>query len=300
MNPLRGMRPGIIAVAACVVCSLHAQEAKPPLAFETASVKMAPADAQPTQSGLMLPSDHAKLPRGLWTLTWALPTYVFFAEGLDEPAQYTELTRSMPAWTQQHMFTMTARIEGEPSRGELQQMMHTLLVERFALQVHRETHDGPVERLIQIKPGTPGPSLKPHPADEACDPGPARFGVAPSPGKPAACGVVLYRSADGLLHLVITDTTLAEAARTLGGLAGQVGGRDSLPIVDGTGLPGRWDMTLAFRMDKPGTAPDALDEGGGGPTFTGAVEHQLGLKLVKGTGPVHTLVVDHIAEPTPD
>lgn len=300
MNQLRRMRPLAIAVAACVACSLHAQEAKPPLAFEAASVKLAPPDAQSTMSGLLLPSGHERLPRGLWTLNWPLVSYVFFAEGLDDHTQYTELIRSMPAWTRQHLYTMTARIEGEPSRKELQQMMHTLLVERFALQAHRETHDGPVERLEQIKPGTPGPSMKLHPAGEACDPVRPPFGVAPSPGKPAACGVVLYRSADGLMHLVLTDTTLGEMARTLDGIAGAIGGRDTVLIADGTGLPGRWDMTLAFRMDTPGVAPDALDAGGGGPTFTGALEHQLGLKLVKGTGPVQTLVVDHIAEPTPD
>ena len=47
-------------------------------------------------------------------------------------------------------------------------MMQSLLADRFKLGVHFETHEGPVYALALVKPGHPGPKLRPHAEGPAC------------------------------------------------------------------------------------------------------------------------------------
>lgn len=298
VKSFRWVQIAISTLTICLAPNSLAQEAQPQLAFEVASVKPAPPGALPSQSGLMMPSNHTPLPRGLLRMTSQVSVLIFFAEGLDDFTEYMRLTSSLPTWTQQRLFTITARISGEPTREQLQQMMRTLLVERFALRDHEETHDGPVVRLVQVKVGKLGPFLKPHPDGVTCDSDATRRTQAPVPGKAPVCGMNMYRTDDRLLHIVFNNVTLDEAAKMLGGVSSQMGGRNSVKMMDGTGLSGSWDMALDFQVDSGGSLED--ENSAGGPTFTGALEKQLGLKLEKGTGPVRTLVVDHIAPPTPD
>jgi uncharacterized protein (TIGR03435 family) len=74
-------------------------------------------------------------------------------------------------------------------------------------------------------------------------------------------------------------------------------------VIDKTGLTGTYDFSLKFAMDRdsmpmlpPGLnlPPPSSDD----PTIFAALEEQLGLKLVPGKGPVDTLVIDHIEQPT--
>ena len=71
----------------------------------------------------------------------------------------------------------------------------------------------------------------------------------------------------------------------------------SRPTIDGTGLSGTYDLTLEFYAP---TNDAESSEDAGGPTLTGALEQQLGMRLEKGTGTVRKIVIDHIAEPTPN
>jgi uncharacterized protein (TIGR03435 family) len=93
-------------------------------------------------------------------------------------------------------------------------------------------------------------------------------------------------------------------------LAGRLGGWTSHPIVDRTGLAGRFDFVLEFTPDMsrfqlpPGAAaPPAA----GGPSDVAsdpgsdaahAVEKQLGLKLTEAKAMLDVIVIDH-AEKTP-
>ena len=72
------------------------------------------------------------------------------------------------------------------------------------------------------------------------------------------------------------------------------GGLDHRPALDQTGLGGKFDFDIAFTPQQ--TAADAQPEAFG-PTSTEALKKQLGLKLVKQTGPVNMFVVDHIEMP---
>jgi uncharacterized protein (TIGR03435 family) len=73
------------------------------------------------------------------------------------------------------------------------------------------------------------------------------------------------------------------------------------PVVDATGIQGAWDFTLNWttRMGNPfpnlgsgATAKDADPSGGG--SLSGAINKQLGLKVVTSKRPGPVLVIDHI------
>jgi uncharacterized protein (TIGR03435 family) len=108
----------------------------------------------------------------------------------------------------------------------------------------------------------------------------------------------------------------------MAGLAEMLSGQLELPVVDMTGLTGKYDFTLSFApeglvgMGLPGglpppppnapapgeglpgmpsaSAPDAQSS----PNLFTALQEQLGLKLEQRKGPVDLLVIDHL-ERTP-
>lgn len=71
------------------------------------------------------------------------------------------------------------------------------------------------------------------------------------------------------------------------------------PVIDRTGLSGQFDFVLDFLPDPPPgqqqPSPDAE-----GPDFIGAIQSQLGLKLVTEKQPMEFVLVDRIEKPTPN
>ena len=98
-------------------------------------------------------------------------------------------------------------------------------------------------------------------------------------------------------------------ARTIAGgatmqqLATNLAIRVERPVVDKTGLAGRFEFNLAFTPDRmpdgappPGVPP--IDPNGPG-IFT-AIQEQLGLKLVPAKAQTDVIVIDSVEHPTPD
>jgi uncharacterized protein (TIGR03435 family) len=69
---------------------------------------------------------------------------------------------------------------------------------------------------------------------------------------------------------------------------------DWRPIINKTGVAGRFDFHLEFAPD-PGAPSD--DPGGGVPLFA-ALQEQLGLKLESAKGPAEFLVIDSVERPS--
>jgi uncharacterized protein (TIGR03435 family) len=80
---------------------------------------------------------------------------------------------------------------------------------------------------------------------------------------------------------------------------GVLGEMDNRPIIDQTGLRGKFDLDMEFALPKP-SLPPGTDPVPGEPglTFVNALRDQLGLKLVKQTGPVEVIVIDHVERPS--
>jgi uncharacterized protein (TIGR03435 family) len=105
---------------------------------------------------------------------------------------------------------------------------------------------------------------------------------------------------------------LADAIKAYGGNDGEV----DKPVLDKTGLSGRFDFTIEYapgpndsirrvndllrsraaNADSPPN-PDSPPDAEGAP-FLNAVRKQLGLKLARSTGPMRRLVIDHVEWPT--
>ena len=72
-------------------------------------------------------------------------------------------------------------------------------------------------------------------------------------------------------------------------------GRLARPVVDQTGLDGRFDFTLEWIRESNDPAPADLQEG---TTFQEALQEQLGLKLKSTKATMDTLVIDHVERPS--
>jgi uncharacterized protein (TIGR03435 family) len=72
------------------------------------------------------------------------------------------------------------------------------------------------------------------------------------------------------------------------------------PVVDQTGLTGRFDFTLQWTPDSNGPAQSAADTplDSPGTTFLEALKDQLGMKLKSTKAPMDVPVVDHVERPS--
>jgi uncharacterized protein (TIGR03435 family) len=181
-----------------------------------------------------------------------------------------------PSWLSSDKFDIDGvpDVPGTPSMEQLKGLVQKLLANRFALKFHRETKEMSAYVLTVAKNG---PKLK---KDDAS-------------GLPA-----LFFPQLGTL--VVRNATMDAVAQVL---QGSVFDR---PVVDNTGLQGRWDFTLKWTPDEsqfsglgvkvppPSNAADAP------PPFFTAIQEQIGLKLEAGKAPVPVLVIDHVEQPSPN
>jgi uncharacterized protein (TIGR03435 family) len=259
--------------------------------FEVASVK-------PNKSGER-GGGIRRLPGGRVTVTNMAPRILItFAYQL---AQFQLL--GGPAWLDNDKFDMVAKLEGNPEFGipgsgpdPIQLAMRALLADRFKLKTHRETREMDIYALVMLKPGIPGPALKPSTTDCKAMADAARRGAAPPPGPPPATGPVPCSILGSPGMIRFSGLPLSQVVSLLGGLSGRM-------VVDRTGLAGNWEFTLTFAAEQrgqppPGVEPPAPDPDA--PSLFTAIQEQLGLKLESTKGPVDVLVIDSVEQPTPD
>jgi uncharacterized protein (TIGR03435 family) len=76
------------------------------------------------------------------------------------------------------------------------------------------------------------------------------------------------------------------------------------PVVDQTGLTGKYDFTLDWTPDESqfggrgGQAPPPADNAEVPPDLYTAIQQQLGLKLESTKAPVDVLVIDRVEKPS--
>jgi uncharacterized protein (TIGR03435 family) len=176
-----------------------------------------------------------------------------------------------PAWMDSDEFDINAKAADESANIEQRRLMvQSLLAERFHLSVHRETREGQVYELTIAKGGS---RLR-----EATD---------SLQGKQQGLG-----RGRGLVYGMACPLRL---------LANQLGQELGRPVVDKTGLAGRYDFTLKWTPDAGGASPgtDAGQFAGDNlpPSLFIALQESLGLRLQAAKGPVETLVIDHVEKP---
>jgi uncharacterized protein (TIGR03435 family) len=178
-------------------------------------------------------------------------------------------------WVDSRHFNIDARTPGDsrPTHDEQMQMLRALLVERFGLKFHREKKEFSIYSLEVAKTGA---KLKPTAsADQPPTVGPGvvypqRISL---PGRNATVGDLA-----SLLQRAILDR----------------------PVVDRTGLTGRYDFDLEWAPDETqfgGDVPAAPDTVPSLPLFD-AIQKELGLRLEATRGWVEALTIDEARLPT--
>jgi uncharacterized protein (TIGR03435 family) len=165
-------------------------------------------------------------------------------------------------------FDITAKAEGNHSKDELMEMLQTLLAERFKLAFHRERKELPV---YVLETGKNGPKL--HASDGEGD-----FSIGQAAG-----GI-------GFQKITMSD------------FAGMFLSRIPMidrPVLDRTGLQGRYDFTLqlspAANTDFAAIKRAAAEEGFS--LFVYALD-QLGLRLEAQKTMIEMIVIDHVERPS--
>lgn len=304
----------MISIGLLTASSVYSQSASPGQAdwekaaggkmeFEVASIHLGEPDHFKPPLFAISPDDSYAPTGGRFFADFPLPVYIGFAyKILMTEERQSALLAHMPKWVGTESFVIEARAPGNPTKDQMRLMVRSLLEERFKLAMHFETQTVPVLQMVLAKPGTLGPNLRPHDQGPACDESPPPITPELLASRkdvfPVICGGYMLKGAgNGEMKLGSRDTTMTLLADSLPSV-----GNLGRPIVDETGLTGRYDFTLEWTPD-PHTAPipvAAPDENEEKTSFLEAVHEQLGLKLKPSKGPILLPVIDHVEQPSPN
>jgi uncharacterized protein (TIGR03435 family) len=193
-----------------------------------------------------------------------------------------------PSWLNSDRFDVVATTDAEhagvPLMGEgtgtpnrMNQMLQTLLADRFKLTVRGDTREMPIYELhVANANGTLGPDMRVSNGEcwqKSDTPQNLPKG---HQDEAVPCGIIM-----GPGRLKVVSVPMVQFANSLAGVLDRT-------VVDRTDLSGRYDLALKWR-------PDDLR----GPSIFTAIQQQLGLKLEQTKAPVDVLLIDG-AEPPGD
>jgi uncharacterized protein (TIGR03435 family) len=256
-----------------------------------------------------------------------------------------------PDWIDTERYNITARVPPGATKEDVRVMWQNLLAERFGVTFHKISKVFQVQEMTAAKGGVklkettldpaaanaPQPELPPPPAGRggvqfsdsvAVGPGvkgggtPAGPPDGPKPGAGPFGPPQLDKNgipqlkAPGLIMMMTMGTSgptarMVGKAQTTESLANMLGNQLNQPVVDKTGMTGKYDFVLEFapemggRMMMPGLpgplpgpspggetspVPNAAEPNGA--TLVAALQQQLGLRLVASKSPLDVLVID--------
>jgi len=155
---------------------------------------------------------------------------------------------------------------GEPDSAQIRSLVRKALIERFGLKTHPEQREMPVFALtvtkgsVKISASTSDPDGLPDEND---------------------------RESGGESTVIMTNVSMANLVTLLDF-------RLERPVVDRTGLSGRYDLKFTYTMDESRPATDRNAAPG---LFT-ALQEQLGLKLEPEKTAADVLVIDKVERPS--
>jgi uncharacterized protein (TIGR03435 family) len=176
----------------------------------------------------------------------------------------------------QNRFDLVANVPEGATREQFRAMMRNLLAERFHLKLHVESKEFPAYALVVAKGGlkirevdadSPRDGFPDLPAD--------RPGIAVRKFPSGGSAVVRIRARQEPLSV----------------LAQRLEPDDALPVVDRTGLSGRYNFTFEFSEEVPGAGGDARNNSPDVPGLFTALQTQLGLRLERRKVPFDVLIV---------
>ncbi|HSY36611.1 MAG TPA: TIGR03435 family protein [Acidobacteriaceae bacterium] len=183
-----------------------------------------------------------------------------------------------PDWIEKDRYDISATPdqEGTPNADQVRLMIRKFLADRFQMKFHHETRE---LSAFVLTVGKDGPKLKPS------QPNGNLHGIGIQPAK---SGAMLFAN-----NSPIPAFTSFLQSMML-----------DRPVVDQTGLTGRYDLTITFTPDdslfngQPLGFPKPADGAEAAPSFFEAIQQQLGLKLTAEKTQVDVLSIDHIEKPS--
>ncbi|HEY1336459.1 MAG TPA: TIGR03435 family protein, partial [Bryobacteraceae bacterium] len=180
-------------------------------------------------------------------------------------------------WAETEGYEIAARLppEGDPSDSQLRSMLQHLLQSRFGLAFHMEKRDLPVYAI--------------------------------SLGKNGAAGIKMTTNTTSGLRMGSRGLgRVSFQGATMGNLAAQLQLRVmDRPVIDQTGLTGRYDFTLDWRPDEfqfPAVPAErraaAIASAEALPDLFTVFQEQLGLKLQATKAPTTVMVIDKVSKPS--
>lgn len=180
-----------------------------------------------------------------------------------------------PAWIEEDHYDITGTPDtpGQPNLAQMKALFQKMLRDRFHLVFHRDKKELSVYALTVAKGGH---KLKENTTNPNGTPSLAFTRLGTLPARNASMAEFA-----GVMQMAVTDK----------------------PIVDQTGLTGKWDFTLNWTPDATqfiglggGTPPPPNPDGP--PDLFAAIQQQLGLELKSTRAPADVFVIDKVERPS--
>jgi uncharacterized protein (TIGR03435 family) len=251
----------LLVVQSCLAQSVPPMAADAKPGFEVATIK--PSQPEEQRAVMVVGSRLA-------TKATSLVDLMMFAYGV-HPSQIAE----GPDWMTAEKFDVVVQpnMPGRPNTAQMHSIVQQLLADRFKLAFHHAQRELPVYRIVAAKGG---PKLTPT----------TKEGQATNT---AAVGI-----AAGLM--TVRNATLSEFASLM-----QRYVRLDRPIVDRTGIAGKFDYKLSWTPDSSqfdGNPPGPARSDENAPSLYTAIQEQLGLKLEAAREPTDVLIIDRVERPS--
>ncbi len=172
---------------------------------------------------------------------------------------------SGPDWLQNEHYDITAKADEPVADEKMKLMMRALLADRFALSFHRQNKELRSYVMTVAKGG-------------------AKLHESPPDAKP-------FRE-NSAVGTVVKGTTIKEFGDFMAGPL-------QAPVVDMTGMPGRYDFVLDFTRYLPvGESVMKMDFDNSTGIIISALKGELGLELQSRKEEVEVLVIDRVERPS--
>ncbi|GGH07352.1 TIGR03435 family protein [Silvibacterium dinghuense] len=254
------MRVLLVALVSCLSLASGVAQEAAPLKYDVATVK-----ENKSASGMTMlrftGSDMLNVENG------TLQIMLSAAYGL-----HPYLIEGVPKWGENQHFDVQAKIlDATPDQikaltiEQRRAMFAAVLVDRFHLKTHWETREKPEYELVLAKGGSK------------------------------------MKEGSGQQHSrMLSPNTLNAKQQSAAELAEAFADALQEPVVDRTGLMGKYDVDLKWAPMTSKSGPDAAQDEDAAPDIFTAVKETLGLELKPSRGPVQVLVVDGAEMPVTD
>jgi len=192
----------------------------------------------------------------------------------------------LPDWARNNRYDIQYKVAAEDietyrklSRNEHQRMTQAIFEDRLKLKAHISSKEVPMYQLVIAKGG---PKLhEAKPGDTYAT------GIKLPDGTPIG-GAGAFMGRGSYTGQQVSITSMLNSLKSATGR----------PVVDKTGLTGKYDISLRWAPDPGPTSPDSATPDDTVPSIFTALEEQLGIRLEPTKGTIPTLIIDHIEPPS--